>query len=389
MTGEHAVDHPRTGSRFLGLWPAAAVAALLAAGLLLRYGVFLHSGGAPGFGNYLDSLCIWSCDWYSSIATGGYDPALGLHDLPDRANWAYFPLYPLSVWLLSTVTGLPVLASGFLLSNAYVFAAGLLSRPLFGSQAAAYWLFVTALLMGPFSFLFSMLYSESLFILLTIVALVALKRSDYLGAAVVAALLSATRPTGVFFVFAILTQMLVDHRRQGGSWLGFPARLLGDVNLLLPLFLAPLGLFAYMTYLHVHVGDALAFAHIQRSWGRALDNPIATLGGAIGSAFTLDYDVMIRHVWAWAAMVGLALSGALFLRGKPAAAVFCSLCLLVSLATGIGSMVRFVAGLAPLGMVAAELCGRWKPLAVAAGALAVLAGLAMTLGRLNQSIVAM
>lgn len=389
MLGENAVGPSRARYSPRRLLPVAAVAAILLAGLLLRYAVYLQSGGLPGFGNYLHSLCIWSCEWYGSIATSGYDDRLGLHDMPDRANWAYFPLYPLLVSVASGLTGLPVLHSGFVLSNAYVLAAALFARPLFGTQATAYWLFVVGLLMGPFTFLFSMLYSESLFILLTVLGLVALQRSQYLAAAVAGALLSATRPTGVLFVFAILVQMLVDHRRAGGSWRSFPKRVLGDINLLLPLFLAPIGLFVYMAYLHLHVGDALAFAHIQRSWGRALGDPFSALASVIGGTFTLDYGVMIRHVWAWAAVIGLLLSGALALRGRPAAAVFCTLCLLVSLATGVGSMVRFVAGLAPLGIVLAELLGRWRPLALASGGAAILAGWAMTLGRLNQSMVAM
>lgn len=367
------------------LRPLAIVAFVLLCGLLLRYGVSLYAGGEPSFDAYLDSLCIWSCEWYQSIATAGYDTATGLHGRADRANWAYFPLYPSLVWLLKTLTGLPVLVSGFILSNAFVFAAALVSRPLFGDAVRAYWLFVVTLLMGPFSFLFSTLYSESLFILLTSLALVALQRSNYLAAAAFGALLSATRPTGVLFVFAILTQMLVDHLRAGGNWRSFPGRVLGDANLLLPLFFAPLGLFLYMAYLHFHVGDALAFAHIQRSWGRALDSPLSTLADVFGSALTLDYHVMVRHAWAWAAIIGLGLTAALFARGKPAAAVFCLLCILVSLATGVGSMVRFVAGLAPLGMVAAELLGRWKPLAYLSFLVAVLIGLVLTLGRLNQS----
>lgn len=389
MSGENAVDLPRAGSAPQGLRPAAIVLAILVGGLLLRYWVFLYSGGKPGFDSYLESLCVWDCNWYGSIVEGGYDATVGLHHFPEQANWAFFPLYPSLVWVVTSLTGLPVLPGGFILSNAFAFAAALASRPLFGAASRAWWLFTVGLLIGPFSYLFSTLYSESLFILLTVLALLALKRSDYLGAAIAGALLSATRPTGVLFVFAVLTQMLVDHRRAGGSWRSFPMRVLGDVNLLLPLFLAPLGLFIYMAYLHVHVGDALAFAHVQRSWGRALGDPFSTLASAIGSTFTLDQGVMLRHVWAWAAVIGLVLSGVLLLRGKPAAAVFCALCLLASLATGVGSMVRFVAGLAPLGMVMGELLGRWRLLAWGSGGVAVLAGLAMTLGRLNESAVAM
>ena len=382
MLGENAVGLPGAGSVLLRLRPVAILTAILIAGVLLRYAVFLQVGGAPGFGNYLDSVCVWDCHWYDSIITGGYDPVPGLHGRPSDANWAFFPLYPTLVWALKTLTGLPVLVIGFVFSNALVLAAALASRPLFAQAQGAWWLFATTLLAGPFSFLFSTLYSESLFILLTILGLVALQRSSYLAAAAACALLSATRPTGVLFVFAIFAQMLVDHLRVGGSWRSFPARVLGDVKLVLPLFLAPLGLFVYMAFLYVQTGDALAFAHVQRSWGRGLANPFSTLAEVFGSALTIDYFALILHSWAWAAIIGLALSGALFLRGKPAAGLFCLLCIMVSLSTGVGSMVRFVVGLVPLGMVAAELLSPARLLVIP---LALLIGPVLYVGWMNKS----
>jgi hypothetical protein len=299
------------------------------------------------------------------------------------------PTSPATVWLFKAVTGLPTLIAGFLLSNGFVAAAALLSRPLFGGNNRAYWLFVLTLLVGPFSFFFSTLYSESLFILLTVAVLVALQRSNYLAAGIAGALLSATRPTGVLIVFAILTQIFLDHRRAGGSFAAFPRRVIRDPEAMLALFVAPLGLFAYMAYLHLHVGDALAFARVQVGWGRELDNPIDTLLRVFAGELSVNYRSLVDYSWAFAALVGLALSVALVVRGRIAAGVFCALCITVSLATGITSMVRFVAGLVPLGMAVTELAAKWRVTLFITALLAIALGIVLTIGRLNGSMFAM
>jgi hypothetical protein len=375
---------PATAGR-LGLRHATIVGAVLLLGLILRFAAYLVfiEGAEPR--NYLEDLCIWSCEWYSSIVEGGYDASPRANGFAIRANWAYFPLFPGSVWLLKTLTGLPVQVAGFVLANLYAAAAAVASRPLFGDDTRAWWLFVVTLLIGPFSFLFSTLYSESLFILLTILALVALRRGDYLAAGVVGALLSATRPTGCLIVFAILAQVFLDHQRDGGTIRTFPARVLRDVNVMLAFLVAPLGLFVYMTYLYFHVGDAIAFAHIQIGWGRDLGSPVTTLIEALQRPLRFDFKSLAFFAWACAAIVGILLSLLLIVRGRIAAGVFCALCIIVSLATGVGSMVRFLAGLAPLGILVVELAARWRPSLYLTVLLAVILDIALTVGRFNGS----
>jgi hypothetical protein len=363
------------------------VLAVATAGLAIRYAVYLLWFDDAEIDRYLEHLCVWSCEWYGSIAQNGYDLAPRAGRLGVRANWAYFPLFPLSVAALKTVTGLPLLVAGFILSNAYVVVASVAARPLF-DNARAYWLFVVTMLAGPFSFLFSTLYSEGLFILLTVLVLVALKRSNYVLAGVFGALLSATRPTGVLIVFAILAQVIIDHRRASGTWRGLVPRILADPKVMLAFFVAPLGLFAYMAYLYVHVGDALAFSHIQSGWGRAIDSPFTHLGDVFERDLT-DHRAYMYYFWAWAAIIGYALSVLLVLRRQAPAGLFCALCITVSLVTGIGSMVRFIAGLAPLGIVLADVAGKWRVTTAALAIVAVVAGMALTLGRFNGSILVM
>ncbi len=359
------------------------------AGLGLRYGVYIWRGGSGGLEGYARALCVWDCGWYRSIAEGGYDLAPGIRLRPGGANWAFFPLSPILAGLLARLTGLSAILSGFLLSNAYAVITALVSRPLFRGRSDAYWLFVVGLLAGPFSFLFSSLHTEALFILLTTLGFLSLERGQTLRAGLLGALLSATRVTGVLFVFAILADAIVRHARERGSLAALPARLLGNPSLVLALVVAPLGLFAYIAFLQSHVGDGFGFAHIQRGWGRDLEPPWAPVEELFRLRWPLDPWAMVITTWTATALVGLALCVLLAFQRRVPAALFCALCLVVSMTGGPTSLVRFVAGLAPLGWALCDLLSRWKPLYILAFPAAVAADLVLTLGWLNRSAVVM
>ena len=47
-----------------------------------------------------------------------------------------------------------------------------------------------------------------------------------------------------------------------------PRRRIPLVWIVLAVLLVPAGTFAYMAYLQGYMGDALAFSHVQRAWGR-------------------------------------------------------------------------------------------------------------------------
>jgi hypothetical protein len=85
-----------------------------------------------------------------------------------------------------------------------------------------------------------------------------------------------------------------------------------------------------------------------------------------------------------AALVGFALSGVLALRRQIPAALFCGLILLLSLTNGVESMVRFVAALAPLGIVLCQLLARWRPLFFLSLPLFVVLDFEWTIGWIHQ-----
>lgn len=369
-------------------WRIAVLLLLALAGIALRFAVFAWIKGGTGVTDYVHALCVWDCGWYRTIAEGGYDLTPGVRLRPGAANWAFFPLSPGLAGLFGRLAGLPAELAGFIVSNTAAILAALAARPLFTS-ARAYWLFATALLIGPFSFLFSSLHTEALFILLTTLALLALERSRYVLAGFFAALLSATRVTGVLMVFALLARAVEEHLKAGGRWRNLPAALLGSPGLVLGVALAPAGLFIYIAYLGQLVGDGFAFAHIQRAWGRELVSPLDTVSALLTLTWPLTPAAMVVASWTVAALVGVAACLLLVAQRRLPAAIFCLLCILVSLSAGPTSLVRFVAGLAPVGWAISDLVSRWKPAWLLAFPIVIILDILMTIGWMNHSVFVM
>jgi hypothetical protein len=110
------------------------------------------------------------------------------------------------------------------------------------------------LLVYPFSFFLHSIYAESLFFLLTTLALDASARGHRLAAGLWGGLAATTRPMGVLLTPALVWGLWRDCR--GGR----PLRPRDVIAVLLP----AAGLGAYMAYLWVAFGDPLAFwtAHV-------------------------------------------------------------------------------------------------------------------------------
>jgi hypothetical protein len=179
---------------------------------------------------------------------------------------------------------------------------------------------------------------------------------------VFAALLSATRVVGVFIVFAIVIRAFLDHQARGGNFRTFLASAWRDGDLVLAVFLAPLGLFCYMAFLHFYIGDALAFQHVQRAWAREPDNPLYYLFFGLNSFVGPGADALISpaQYLGLAVLVGFALTAVLAWRKRYAEAFFSFVCLGLPLITGLASMIRFVAALAPVIVLLAQLLAKYR-----------------------------
>ncbi|MEY2442713.1 MAG: hypothetical protein QOJ46_2139 [bacterium] len=360
---------------------AAGVVAVLAFGLSERAGDFDPAGLTSPFGATGDVLVApfarWDSVWYLAIAGGGYG---------DGAREAFFPLYP----VVARLVGLPVgsaLVGGVLASTALLGVALVLLHRLVAldhpREVARNAVLVTALM--PMSFFFSAVYSESLFLALSIGAVYAARRERWALAGALGGLGAMTRSAGVLLLVPLLILYLWDTGTLRRRPWPPPRALRPDV---LWLALVPAGLAAYCAYLGLAGYDTLAPFHAQEVWFRSFAGPFfGVRDGAIAAwdgvrqllsgtrahvFFTQSGDdpfVAARHnieLFAWLALTAVATTGAL--RRLPAAY---GAYLLVALALPLSypvspqplmSLPRFLSVLFPLAIwLALWMTGRvWR-----------------------------
>jgi hypothetical protein len=203
--------------------------------------------------------------WYLRIAAQGY--LAGSAD-GQGSTLAYFPVYPVLVKALALVTG-DALVAGVLLSNLCFLGALWLLYDLVRARTDAQVASATVLLAAffPGSYVFSSVYTESLFLLLSLASLHYALRDRWGMAGLLGAALTGTRLLGIA-VLAPLALLWVE--RHG--WVSL-RRLRGWVRLA-PLALVPGGLAAFMLFLDHLTGDPLAFLHAQAGWDRGFQNPV-------------------------------------------------------------------------------------------------------------------
>jgi hypothetical protein len=195
------------------------------------------------------------------------------------------------------------LVAGVLISTTCFFAALVLLYRLVekrsGTRIARRVVWLTAFF--PTAYLFSSVYTESVYLLLTVTTFVLLERSRIVGASLVGVLAVLTRPTGIMLVPSMAIRVWKDHNRRV-SW-----RLtLG----LAPLLLLPIVYVAFGAYLYYRTGDPFATQSAQASgWGRGINVllvlglPIAVLSGlVIGThdplRVTYIADTLFAMTWA-------------------------------------------------------------------------------------------
>lgn len=337
----------------------AIAAGFALAGFALRYLAFRLALPDADPGAFLTTYCRWDCEWYVRLAENGYDP-FPTPKLLNAGNWAFFPLYPMLIGALQTATGIPTLIVAATVGTLLTMASALVAWPLLGRNLRAYVLFAAFLLCGPVSFYFTTFFTETLFLLLTLAVFAALGARRFLLAGLLAAALSATRIVGVFIVFAILWEVWAEHRRSGGTWRSFIPATLGRPDLVLTFALAPLGLFAYMLFLHLHIGDALAFQHVQRAWARPSGLPPVFIWNGLANLPAEGLWPTPSQRLAGAALAGYALVVALFLTRRTSMGIYAGISLTLPLFAGLASMTRFVTGMGPLSLVVADLMGRTR-----------------------------
>ncbi len=221
----------------------------------------------------------WDGVWFIKIAVAGYAEADG--------SSAFFPLYPLLLRYVGVLFGGNLLLTGVAVSLlCYAGAMVLLYRLVrdeFDARTAALTILLISLV--PTSLFFSAVYTESLFLLLSLACFLWARKGSWKLAGLAALLATLTRSTGVL----LLVPMAVCYYEQRGWSLRRTDQHV--VNLLL----VPLGLLMWMTYLSLAFGRPLLFAAAQEEWRRSLMAPNAAVGRAVAAAVLGAVQLLSRQ----------------------------------------------------------------------------------------------
>jgi hypothetical protein len=221
----------------------------------------------------------WDARWYLAIAELGYDQS---------TRTAFFPLYPLLVAVGGALTGSPVVA-GIAISCAALFVALTVLHRLvvleLGVEVARPALLYIAFF--PAAVFFSAVYTEALYLALSVGAVYAARRGNWAVAGLLGALASSTRSIGFLILVPLALLYLYGPRGdRPGRGLGGGLRprhpLRADAAWLL---LVPAGLVGYLAYLGITMGDPLSPFHVQSEWQREFAGPLGAVWEGAVAAF--------------------------------------------------------------------------------------------------------
>lgn len=209
---------------------------------------FPYSGQSK---DLIGSLANWDGGHYLSIASNGYR---------EKFQYAFFPLYPMTINLVSQITG-DYLTAALIVSSLSAFLAlhlfyGLVSLD-FSKRLAEK--AVLLLLIFPTSFYLITAYSEGFFLLLVIASFYFLRKDKLFLATLFAVLAGATRLSGLAVAAALIIHVIVSGGISKKNWI---------------VTLAPLGFVIYCIFLFKTTGDPFYFLSAESTnWQRSLAVP--------------------------------------------------------------------------------------------------------------------
>jgi hypothetical protein len=206
---------------------------------------------------FWDTFARYDTGYFEKIAWDGYSPAAG-----GRSNIAYFPVYPMLVRFVARlferhhatyyISAVGVAWACFVLAMVALYYLARLDLPPARAQRAA---LLTAIF--PFSFFFGVAYSESTFLLFTVLAFYLMRTRRWLAAGVFGALATATRVPGIFMLPALAWVAAKNAEPTTKD------RALAT----LAVVLAAGGFGAYCLYIYSLTGNPLEWASTLERWG--------------------------------------------------------------------------------------------------------------------------
>ncbi|MBN1875032.1 MAG: hypothetical protein JXA33_12440 [Anaerolineae bacterium] len=254
----------------------------------------------------LDMWYRWDAGYYTAIATYGYSWAV-FHKV--TADMAFMPLYPLAIRGLNTMEHCSTRAcatlNGILISNLALLISIYILFDFIQIQEGdtiAYQT-VALLLLSPFSVFFSGVYTESLFLCLSLLTFLALHKDRFILAICTASLACLTRTVGLALYFPLMIWVWQKYWRVQGN--------LDTILLSIRRFLTPLAahipvfiFIGYIAFMGWHVGDWTGYFKANALfWKR--DGPghliywlVMREGGSVDDmVFAVLYIILVIFTW--------------------------------------------------------------------------------------------
>lgn len=210
---------------------------------------------------------------YLEIADRGYG----------GVNFAYFPLYPLSIKILSQILPIPLLYVGIIISIiSFLLAIWLLYKIIlldFNQHVAQ--LTLLLIFIFPLSFFYHSVYADSLFLLFSTASFYFARKRQWILAGVFGLFSVLDRLAGIALIFALFTEWYLQNKKivekniiqamtnfiKTGAW---------------AVGLTGAGLLLYMAYLQIYFGNAFLFQKSMAAWRQ--------------SEFVFPFQVIFRYL---------------------------------------------------------------------------------------------
>lgn len=206
----------------------------------------------------------WDSYWFLDVAKNGYY----MRGENEFANVVFFPLYPIGVRLMGYLTGGNLVLAGWIVSSLCLLIGVLVLTRLvqrFHPNIDPIWPTIF-LLIFPTAFFLNAVYSEAMFLMLSIAMFYFAFQRRFWIAACFAALASATRMAGVFLFFPLLVEFI-----QANGWRALFSRSVFALGI------APVGAVAFFLYHYFKFGDFFLYLKVERWWGRDFSGDIDDL----------------------------------------------------------------------------------------------------------------
>lgn len=243
--------------------------------------------------------------WYKLIAEKGQQHVTPDDLLPNIKNnytyssYIFFPMYPCTVRILMNISGLGFVEAGFMLSIIlsltlfiffYKFSAMVLNDKKLSFLATI------LLIIFPYHFYYSMLYTESLFLILLLLSFYAIEKQYWLVFIISSSLLVLTRAPGILMGIPMFVYVLEKTDKKDI----FSKQTFRKALLFLFMLVTYI---CYGIYLKYMTGEYFAFVAAGKGWGRPLS--LIPFAGLFSENFWRAY-VLSTYTTVFIVIAGLA-----------------------------------------------------------------------------------